>query len=130
MRTRCIEGFLLSFEPASIYSVMECIKRGNRPKLHKGALAKRYPVLNQIFGRFDEIVVDNGKEFSGTSLEDAMADVGTTVRFAPVSSPTYKAVVERFFGTLNSLLNTKLPGAVFKTELLRERAMIHRKTPC
>lgn len=120
VRTRCIVGFLLSFEPASIYSVMECIKRGNRPKLHKGALAKRYPVLNQIFGRFDEIVVDNGKEFSGTSLEDAMADVGTTVRFAPVSSPTYKAVVERFFGTLNSLLNTKLPGAVFKTELLRE----------
>jgi putative transposase len=120
VRTRCVVGFVLSFEPPSIYSVMECIKRANRPKAQNTALSKEYPVLTRIFGRFDEIVVDNGKEFSGTSLEDAMADVGTTIRLAPVASPTYKAIVERFFRTLNQLLNTKLPGAVFKTDLLRE----------
>jgi hypothetical protein len=108
------------YEPPSIYSVMECIKRANRPKLQITGLSKDYPVLAYIFGRFDEIVVDNGKEFSGNALEDAMADVGTTIRFAPIASPTYKAIVERFFGTLNQLLNTKLPGAVFKTDLLRE----------
>lgn len=120
VRTRCVVGFVLSFEPPSIYSVMECIKRANRPKPQNTALSREYPVLVYIFGRFDEIVVDNGKEFSGTSLEDAMADVGTTIRLAPVASPTYKAIVERFFRTLNQMLNTKLPGAVFKTDLLRE----------
>lgn len=120
VRTRCVVGFVLTFEPPSLYSVMECIKRANRPKSQSTALSKEYPVLGNIFGRFDEIIFDNGKEFSGTSLEDAMADVGTTIRLAPVASPTYKAIVERFFRTLNQLLNTKLPGAVFKTDLLRE----------
>ena len=120
VRSRCMVGFVLSFEPPSIYSVMECIKRANRPKQVQTALSSSYPVLDRIFGRFDEIVVDNGKEFVGTSLEDAMGDVGTTVRFAPVASPQHKAIVERFFRTLNQLLNTKLPGATFKAELLRE----------
>lgn len=120
VRTRCVVGFVLSFEPPSIYSVMECIKRANRPKLVRTFLTDEYPVLANIFGRFDEIVVDNGKEFSGTSLEDAMADVGTTIRLAPVAAPTHKAIVERFFRTLNQLLNTKLPGGVFKPEVLRE----------
>jgi len=120
VKTRCVVGFVLSFEPPSIYSVMECIKRANRPKMQRTALSDEYPVLVYIFGRFDEIVVDNGKEFAGVSLEDAMADVGTTLRLAPVASPTYKAIVERFFRTLNQLLNTKLPGAVFKPDVLRE----------
>lgn len=120
VRTRCIVGFVLSFEPPSIYSVMECIKRANRPKIRKTSLSKHYPVLGNIFGRFDEIVVDNGKEFAGVAFEDALADVGTTLRLAPIATPTHKAVGERFFLTLNQMLNTKLPGAVFRPDVLRE----------
>jgi putative transposase len=116
----CVVGFVLTFEPPSIYSVMECIKRANRPKLHLPISADEFPDLRSIFGRFDEIVVDNGKEFAGVAMQDALADIGTSLRLAPVASPTYKAVVERIFGTLNSLLNTKLPGGVLKPELLRE----------
>jgi putative transposase len=116
----CVVGFVLTFEPPSIYSVMECIKRANRPKMHLPRSADEFPDLRSIFGRFDEIVVDNGKEFAGVAMEDALADVGTSLRLAPVGSPTYKAVVERLFGTINSLLNTKLPGGVLKPELLRE----------
>jgi len=116
----CIVGFVLSFEPPSIYSVMECIKRANRPKVHLPRSADQFPILRMIFGRFDEIVVDNGKEFAGVAMQEALADIGTSLRLAPVGSPTYKAMVERLFGTLNSLLNTKLPGGVLKPELLRE----------
>ncbi len=116
----CIVGFLLTFEPPSIYSVMECIKRANRPKIHLLSSAAAFPDLADIFGRFDELVVDNGREFAGVAMEDALADVGMSLRLAPVGSPTYKAIVERFFATLNMLLNRKLPGGVFPPEMLRE----------
>lgn len=120
VRTRCVVAFVLSYEPPSLYQALECIKRANQPKLHLLSRASKFPVLASIFGRFDEVVVDNGWEFSGKSFEDGMADVGTTVRWAPVASPTYKAIVERFFGVLNQLLNKKVPGGVLKPELLRE----------
>lgn len=118
--TRCIVGFLISFEPPSVYSVAECIRRANRPKPGCSRLHAKYPDLDYIFGRFDELVVDNGKEFVGTSLEDAMADIGTSIRYAPVASPTYKAVAERFFRTLNQRLTHKLPGASLPPALMRE----------
>lgn len=127
VHSRCIVGWVLSFEPPSLFSVMECIKRANRPKLH---LRDRYPdnpELEDVFGKFDEIVVDNGWEFSGTSFEAAMTDIGTTVRWAPARSPTYKAVVERFFGTLNSMLNRKLPGATFPIAQMRAWELDPRK---
>lgn len=46
--------------------------------------------------------------------------MGSSVQWAPVGEPTYKAIAERFFGILNNLLNHKLPGGVLKPELLRE----------
>lgn len=127
VRTRCIVGFVISFEPPSIYMAMECVKRASRWKPHLALSHPRYPVLANIFGRFDELVVDNGWEFAGLSFEDAMADIGTSVRWAPVKSPTYKAVVERFFGTLNHILNRKLRGATFDPKLLREMGYDPRK---
>ncbi|MFC3068921.1 Mu transposase C-terminal domain-containing protein [Phenylobacterium soli] len=119
VRTRCVVGFVLCFEPPSLYQALECVKRANQPKAD---LAERYPdfpVLAQIFGRFDEIVIDNGWELAGSSYEDALGDAGTSVRWAPVRSPTYKAIVERFFRTLNGQIR-KAPGGVLNPELLRE----------
>lgn len=73
-----------------------------------------------IYGRFDEIIVDNGKEFAGVAMEHTLADLGTTLRLAPVASPQHKAIVERFFRTLNSLLVRKLPGAKLPIHAMRE----------
>lgn len=127
VHSRCIVGWVLSFEPPSLFAVMECIKRANRPKLHLRGRYPDNPELEDIFGKFDEIVVDNGWEFSGTSFEAAMIDIGTTVRWAPTRSPTYKAIVERFFGTLNSMLNRKLPGATFPISQMRAWELDPRK---
>lgn len=120
VKSRCVVGFVLSFEPPSTYSVMECLKRAGTPKVRFSEEKGPARHLANVFGRFDEIVVDNGKEFAGLSFEDAMADLGTTLRLAPVASPTHKAIVERFFGTLNHLLNRQLPGAKLPPHVLRE----------
>lgn len=119
VHSRCILGWVLSFEPPSLYSVTECIKRANRPKAATRERFPDTPELADIFGKFDEIVVDNGWEFTGTSTESALTDLGISIRWAPVRSPTYKAVIERFFGTLNLLLNKKLPGGTIPIEQMR-----------
>lgn len=119
IHSRCVVGWVLTFEPPSLYSVTECIKRANRPKPYMRDRFPDCPELADIFGKFDEIVVDNGWEFTGTSFESAMTNIGASVRWAPVRSPTYKAVVERFFGTLNTLLHRKLPGGTFSIDQLR-----------
>ncbi|RZJ19395.1 MAG: hypothetical protein EON91_01535 [Brevundimonas sp.] len=120
VKSRCIVGFFLSFEPPSTLGVMECLKRACTPKMYYDGQDGATGGLVNVFGRFNEIVVDNGKEFAGLAFEDAFADAGMTVRLAPVASPQHKAMVERFFGTLNSLLNHKLPGARLPVPVMRE----------
>lgn len=118
--TECIVGFVVTFEPPSIYSAMECVKRANAPKLHLLRGGARYAILCNIFGRFSELVVDNGLEYSGLSFEDGMADLGTSVRWAPVRSPTYKSPIERFFRTIDTLLLHKLPGTTLTHEARKD----------
>ncbi|WAC59788.1 Mu transposase C-terminal domain-containing protein [Brevundimonas sp. SL130] len=120
VRSRCVVGFVLSFEPPSIYSVMECLRRAGTPKVRFKEETGPARNLVEVFGRFDEIVVDNGKEFAGLSFEDALSDIGTTLRLAPVATPEHKAIVERFFRTLNQLLIHQLPGARLPIHTLRE----------
>lgn len=125
--SRCVVGWVLSFEPPSLYSITECIKRANRPKIQMLSGVAANAQLVDIYGKLDEIVVDNGWEFIGTSFESAMTDVGTSIRWAPVKSPTYKAIVERFFGTLNTLLHQRLPGGTFPIAQMRAWELDPRK---
>lgn len=127
VHSRCIVGWVLSFEPPSVYSVAECIKRGNRPKLWMREHFPDAPELVDIHGKFDEIIVDNGMELAGSSFQSSMTDVGTSVIWAPVASPQHKSPVERFFGTLNELLCKRLPGGRFPIDKLRQWGVDPRK---
>lgn len=127
VHSRCIVGWVLSFEPPSVYSVAECIKRGNRPKLWMREHFPDAPDLIDIHGKFDEIIVDNGMELSGSSFQSSMTDVGTSVIWAPIASPQHKAIVERFFRTLNELLCKRLPGGRFPIDKLRQWGLDPRK---
>lgn len=120
VHSRCVLGWLVTFEHPSISTVMECLKRANRPKLWMRQRYREYPELAGIYGKPDEIIVDNGWEFTGVSAESALIDVGISIRWAPIYSPTYKAVVERFFLTLNKLFFEKLPGRTFPIAQMRE----------
>lgn len=127
VHSRCIVGWVLSFEPPSVYSVAECIKRGNRPKLWMREHFPDAPELVDVHGKFDEIIVDNGMELSGPSFQSSMTDVGTSVIWAPIGSPQHKAIIERFFNSLNELLCKRLPGGRFPIEKLRQWGLDPRK---
>lgn len=110
--TRMILGYLISFEPASLYSVLTTLKRVNK---NKSYVKSEYPDINGVWsawGRPSTILVDRGWEFTSPSFQDALQDLGTDIIWAPVLTPQYKAIGERFFGTLNTKLFHKLPGGV------------------
>lgn len=110
--TRMVLGYLISFEPASLYSVLTTLKRVNRNKHY---VQKLYPEIKRKWdgwGRPETIVVDQAWEFKSPSFQDALADLGTEVLWAPVRTPQYKAIGERFFKTLNLKLFHVAPGAV------------------
>lgn len=108
--SRAVVGFHLSFDPPGWASVMRCLANVIRPK--DGLLSKiggtefDWP----CYGIPSILVVDNGPEFHSQSLIDAAEILGMEVRYCPGKEPNYKGVVERYFGTLNSLLFHNLPG--------------------
>ena len=114
MATRCILGHFISFEPPSIYSVMECLKIANRPKIGCW-LSDRFPVLQDVYGKPLEIIVDNGREFIGSAFQHSMSDLGTSIRLAGRADPTFKQIVERFFGILNTTGVHKIPGSTYNS---------------
>ncbi|MGI4880519.1 MAG: Mu transposase C-terminal domain-containing protein [Janthinobacterium lividum] len=120
VHSRCIVGWLLSFEPPSVHTAAEVLRRANRPKTIRSDLAARYPVLMRIAGKFDDIVFDNGTNYVADDFRAIMADLGITMTLAPVASPTYKAMVERFFATLKTWLLEQLPGATMDPKAMRE----------
>ncbi|MDB5555359.1 MAG: Integrase, catalytic region [Rhizobium sp.] len=110
--TRMVLGYLISFEPPSLYSVLTTLKRVNRSKSYMSLL---FPTVSGVwdgYGLPKTILVDSAWEFKAPSLQNAARDTGTEIIWSPVRTPQYKAIGERFFKTLNDRLFKKLPGGV------------------
>jgi len=110
--TRCILGYLISPEAPSLYSVLTVLKRVNRPKTYMKTL---YPTIDAEWDAWCHprtLLVDNDMAFRSVSLEAAMQDIGTELKFSPIKTPEYKAIGERFFHTLNKMLLHKLPNGI------------------
>ncbi|NBD36815.1 MAG: DDE-type integrase/transposase/recombinase [Chloroflexi bacterium] len=110
--TRYPLGFYVGFEPPSYLTVMEC--------LHHAILTK--PQVRATYGTQHEwiaygipfaLIVDNGKEFIGTDIQDACYSLGIELLQMPIKTPHFKASVERMFRTLNTGLLHTLPGTTF-----------------
>lgn len=130
--TRMIVGLFISFEPPSIYSVMNCVKDILTPKSDRFSSPHQHSrSLAYVFGKPFLIIVDNGLENVGSSFQDSMRDLNMNVEWAPVKTPTYKAIVERFFDTLNKNVFHKLGGAVpYGVKEMREREIDPAKSAC
>lgn len=120
VRSRYPLAYLLSFTPPSVETAMACVRRAVRPK---DDLNARHPDVApwEVFGVPRTILVDNAWEFTGRSFKDACEDAGISVEWAPVKTPEYKGIVERFNGVFNIQFAHKLKGAVpFKPHKLAE----------
>ncbi len=119
--TRCCPGFVLSFKPPTSHTAAECLKRVGREKVHLAQdWTSRYPILRQIAGKPDKILVDNGSNYVSAAFQEACAESGIVLVVAPVGAPKAKAVMERFFRTLKTWLLQKLPGHTLDPRTLRE----------
>lgn len=104
-------GFSIGWKSAGLEAAIACLRHA-LPK--KTGLKARYPEIEHewlAYGQPREILVDQGLEFVGTSFEDICADLGMSIRIAPVRTPEYKGQIERFLGTMNRQAFHRLQGS-------------------
>ncbi len=114
--TRTILGFHLSFDPPSHMVVAKALRMALLPKNH--ALKKWRNVQGKwpMYGCMQELVVDNGLEFHGKSLEAACLQLGIDIAYCPRKQGRKKPHVERLIGTLNRSLTDGMPGRTFASK--------------
>jgi putative transposase len=111
-------GVHVGFEPPSYESVQACLLHSILPK----------PDCQQIYGTKhawpvyglpEVLVVDNGRQYICSDLEDACGQLGIILEQMPVKKAWFKGRVERFFRTNNTGLIHGLPGTTFSNILER-----------
>jgi putative transposase len=118
--TKNVIGIFVSFHKPGYLSVMKCLLHAIKPKNY---LKRDFPeVVNDwlCFGLPELIVVDNATEFYCQDLEDACAQLGISIHYAPLKKSWYRASIERYFRTINQGLIHSLPGTTFSNIFEKE----------
>lgn len=112
--TRFPLGYYLGFEPPSYLAVCEALVHAFKPK---GDVRAKYGTTHEwiAYGLPRTLVVDNGREFKGHSLEDACLSLGIMLQFTPKMTPHFKGSIERLFRTQNTGLFHTLEGTTFSS---------------
>lgn len=113
--TRMVLGYTISFNHPSSMTVMRALRHALLPKERKPGHVNEWPT----WGVIQVIVVDNGVEFHGRSLEFTAAQFAITVQICPRVSPWFKGMVERYFRTVQSGVVAQIPGRTFKDVVSR-----------
>ncbi|ESQ81991.1 Mu transposase C-terminal domain-containing protein [Asticcacaulis benevestitus] len=127
VKSRCILGYYISFDPPSFGTFAQCFKRCLTPKINCIG-SEEFPILQDIFGLPSVVVLDNAMEFTGISTQDAMNDIGVVLIFPPVKTPEAKPFVERLFGTLNSMGFRSLEGTTLNQAQKAKRGGDYKPT--
>lgn len=115
--TAAIGGYALGFEEPSYAAFVEGLRHTIYPKN-----LSRFPGVRNpwpCFGRIENLIVDNGLEFLGDSIEAAGRELKFTVLRCQPRQPWLKGALERFFGSLNTGLNHLLPGTTLANTVTR-----------
>jgi len=120
--SRMILGAYFSYEHPSLNSVMECLRQVVRRKKFLIDEYGSHKYATDGYGKPATLIVDNGWEFVGTSFQTSCEAANIDVEWAPVRNPTFKPIVERFFGTLNLNIWHRLDGGIPLTP--RDRSLL------
>ncbi len=107
--TRAVLGFHLSLEAPSATSVGLCLVHSILPKddwANRIGLQFPWP----MYGRPDEIYVDNGSDFHSEAVQRGCDAWGMKISFRPGGMPHFGGIIERMMRTAMSAVKT-LPGA-------------------
>ncbi|MBB5693575.1 DDE-type integrase/transposase/recombinase [Muricoccus pecuniae] len=109
--TRCIVGFHVHLEPPSSLTIAGCLRNAIAPKLY---VSSKWPQLGAdwpCWGVPVMVVLDNAFENKADFLKEAAAELGFTLFWTKPDTPEWKAVIERWFGTLETGFIRRIPGA-------------------
>ncbi|MNU63199.1 Integrase core domain protein [compost metagenome] len=98
--TRYVIGYELSLTPPCAEKFLKSLQM---------ALSAENP--EYFGGRPVEITVDNGAEAANETVKNAGDLLCIKIHYAPPRTPNAKAIIERFFGTLNSQLIHAMEGS-------------------
>lgn len=111
--TRMVVGLHVGFEEPSYRTVMLCLRSA---MLSKDAILARYglqPGSWPCEGGIKTLVMDNGPDFHGADLDDALAQLFIDRQWCRAGTPWEKGTIERWFRRLNDELVHTLPGTTF-----------------
>lgn len=103
VRTRCILAAFISLQPFSGGTLLKAMQIAmvaspGRPK-----------------GIMQKLIVDNGCDYTDSGFIRFMEDEFVTVEHCKPKDPNKKAIIERWFRTLNDQLIHQLPGTTFSS---------------
>lgn len=118
--SRYVVGYYIGFEEPSNVSVARAIRQAISPKTE---IVSGVPGIENswdAWGIIDVLVVDNGLEFHGETVEQGCLQFGIKIQYCPRKRPWYKGKVERFFRSLDLGLTSSIPGKTFENLFKRE----------
>lgn len=116
----CVVGFHLSYKAPSYISAAKAIAHAVKPKTGLDKMSIELQNDWPCHGKIENLVVDNGAEFWSNDLEHACLEAKINIQYNPTKRPWLKPFVERFFGTMNKLFLSEIPGKTFSNILEKE----------
>ena len=113
--SRCIVGYIVSFEPPSLSKLAALLKNIVFDKYHYRDLVPGIPRDIEEYGLPGTIVLDRSLENLSGGLKEMCKGIGIDIEWAPSKNGASKVDVERSFGILNQKVVHHLPGSVAHT---------------
>ncbi|WP_039845219.1 hypothetical protein [Rhizobium gallicum] len=109
--SRMVVGFILTYDPPNIATLMAGLRHVITPKEDWIARFGACKGATDAFGSFYTLILDNAKAHIGRTLQTVGDVAGFFIEYAPIYTPEFKPWIERFNATMNVAIRT-LPGAI------------------
>lgn len=99
--SRAVSGYFLSFEAPSALRTSLALRQ---------AIWRKEDARWHVFGIPDQFYTDHGSDFTSLHMEQVAIDLKFELIFSTVGQPRGRGKMERFFGTVNQLFLSGMPG--------------------